>query len=176
MPKPDTKKITIPYIFGGKLIDAYEFEGLHFHWGDRNSRGSEHVLNGIRYPLEMHIVHRNKKYNNTSEALTHSDGLCVLAFLYSLTETDSPQLANIEENLIRVKNFNDSYLLNATFSISSLLGNSNFERFYMYEGSLTTPPCSEAVMWVIFSNTLPVSVMQVNQLINYLLNFTNLIQ
>lgn len=38
----------LPYIFGGKLQSEYELEGLHFHWGDKNNRGSEHVMNDIR--------------------------------------------------------------------------------------------------------------------------------
>lgn len=75
----------MPYIFGGKLKNEYEFEGLHFHWGDKNNRGSEHVLNDIRFPMEMHIIHRNKKYANVSEALEHPDGLTVLAFFYQVS-------------------------------------------------------------------------------------------
>lgn len=67
-----------PYIFGAKLRDEYEYLSLHFHWGSKNSRGSEHVLNDIRYPLELHIIHMNRKYQTIEEALQHSDGLAVL--------------------------------------------------------------------------------------------------
>lgn len=38
----------------------------------------EHVLNDIRYPLEMHMIHRNRKYESIDEALAHKDGLTVL--------------------------------------------------------------------------------------------------
>lgn len=74
-----------PYIFGAKLHDEYELEGLHFHWGDRNNRGSEHVLNDIRFPMEMHIIHRNTKYATAAEAYEHYDGLTVLAFFYNVS-------------------------------------------------------------------------------------------
>lgn len=67
-----------PFIFGGKLRDEYEYLSLHFHWGDKNSRGAEHVLNDIRHPLEMHIIHINRKYRSIEEALEHKDGLAVL--------------------------------------------------------------------------------------------------
>lgn len=40
----------LPYIFGATLQQnqQYEMESLHFHWGIKNNRGAEHVLNGIR--------------------------------------------------------------------------------------------------------------------------------
>lgn len=43
-----------PYIFGGLLnVDQeYELEGLHFHWGRKNDRGSEHSLNGVRHVMK----------------------------------------------------------------------------------------------------------------------------
>lgn len=40
----------LPYIFGAilKQNEQYEMEQLHFHWGIKNNRGAEHVLNGVR--------------------------------------------------------------------------------------------------------------------------------
>lgn len=37
---PDANITEIPYIFGSKLQDEFEFAGLHFHWGDKNNRGA----------------------------------------------------------------------------------------------------------------------------------------
>lgn len=52
IPKPSKAALDAgekhPFVFGGKLRNEYELEGLHFHWGDKNNRGSEHVLNDIR--------------------------------------------------------------------------------------------------------------------------------
>lgn len=76
----------VPYIFGARLNNEYELEGLHFHWGNRNNYGSEHTFNDVRYPLEMHIIHRNRKYANVPEALKHRDGLTVLAFFYQVSK------------------------------------------------------------------------------------------
>lgn len=75
---PKFENSTQPFIFGGKLRNEYEYLSLHFHWGDKNSRGSEHVLNDIRHPLELHIIHINRKYGTLEEALEHKDGLAVL--------------------------------------------------------------------------------------------------
>lgn len=181
VPKDSLKKHErLPYIFGGKLHEEYEIEGLHFHWGDKNNRGSEHLLNDIRYPMEMHIIHRNRRYATVPEALGHEDGLCVLGFFYQISERESDVLTNIVRNLSSVEDYNKTVLLNSTFSLSSLLGNIDTDRFYTYRGnhsftilsnlfdllsnagSLTTPPCSEAVRWVLFPDTLPLTISQIS--------------
>lgn len=81
-PKPENSTAATtthqPYIFGAKLRGEFEYLSLHFHWGDKNSRGAEHVLNDIRHPLEMHIIHMNRKYRSIEEALENKDGLAVL--------------------------------------------------------------------------------------------------
>jgi len=48
-------------ISGGPLPvgSTFTVKYLHFHWGKTNFRGSEHLLNGKSFPLEMHIVHAN---------------------------------------------------------------------------------------------------------------------
>lgn len=76
----------VPYVFGARLRDEYVLEGLHFHWGNRNNMGSEHIFNDVRFPLEMHVIHRNRKYGDVAEALNHGDGLAVLAFFYQVGE------------------------------------------------------------------------------------------
>lgn len=125
----------LPYIFGGKLRNEYEAEGLHFHWGDKNNRGSEHVLNDIRYPMEMHIIHRNTKYKTVAEALGFEDGLCVLGFFYQIQEHESPELVNIVKNISFIEDYNSSILLNSTFSLHSLIGDIDTDRFYTYRGN-----------------------------------------
>ncbi|CAO1362366.1 unnamed protein product [Diamesa hyperborea] len=153
-----------PYIFGGKLKHEYELVGLHFHWGDKNNRGAEHVLNDIRYPLEMHIIHINRKYSTVQEALTHKDGLTVLAFFYQIKETEGTEIHNIAKHLTQLDGASDKMeTLQYTFTLSSLIGNINTERYYTYRGSLTTPSCAEAVTWVIFPDTLPISLGQMSK-------------
>lgn len=75
----------MPYVRGGKLPGEFEVEGVHFHWGDKNNRGAEHVVNDIRYTMEMHIVHRNKKYPTLAEALDYADGAAVLGFFFNVS-------------------------------------------------------------------------------------------
>ena len=47
---------------GGGLRGTFRFAQLHFHWGATSASGSEHRLNEQAYPLEVHLVHYNDKY------------------------------------------------------------------------------------------------------------------
>ncbi|KAH8311351.1 hypothetical protein KR044_005742 [Drosophila immigrans] len=173
----------LPYIRGAKLPGEFEVEGLHFHWGDKNNRGSEHVINDIRYTMEMHIVHRNKKYATIGEALNHPDGAAVLGFFFNvsemqqstvefnandalshtqLDEDEGQGLVTINRHLHLIADANQEAALNVTFSLSSLIANVDVDKFYTYKGSLTTPPCSEAVTWILFPDPIPISPKQVS--------------
>lgn len=39
-----------------------------------------------RYPMEMHIVHRNMAYSNFTHALQHEDGVVVIAVFFQVRE------------------------------------------------------------------------------------------
>lgn len=81
---PNTRNGQRPFISGGLLKGQYVAEGLHFHWGSPVSRGSEHVINRKRYDVEMHIVHRNTRYNDVTEALNYIDGVAVLGVMFKI--------------------------------------------------------------------------------------------
>ena len=40
-------------ISGGPLVDKYQLEQFHFHWGSDSKRGSEHTLNGYTFSSEV---------------------------------------------------------------------------------------------------------------------------
>ncbi|XP_003703583.1 carbonic anhydrase 2 isoform X2 [Megachile rotundata] len=154
----------LPYIFGAVLNEnaEYEIDHLHFHWGAKNNRGSEHILNGVRYPMEMHIVHRNKAYLNFSNAVNYEDGLVVLGIFFQLQEQNNKLLYPIINELTSVQWLNEEVKLSTSVTLSSLLPN-NIDVFYTYKGSLTTPPCNEVVTWIIFPTPVPISFGQLNQ-------------
>ncbi|CAD6244854.1 GSCOCG00013504001-RA-CDS [Cotesia congregata] len=153
----------LPFIFGSVLDDnqQFEFSGLHFHWGLKNSRGSEHVVNGIRYPMEMHIIHRNKLYTDIEEAQGHKNGLVVLGIFFQLQDDDNVNLNPILKNLQALKWIDSQLKLNVSLTLKSLLP--DIDTYYSYKGSLTTPPCSEAVTWIIFTNPVAISFRQLNK-------------
>ncbi|XP_012283280.1 carbonic anhydrase 2 isoform X2 [Orussus abietinus] len=160
----ELSKKRLPYLFGAMLNESreYEFESLHFHWGSKNNRGSEHILNGVRFPMEMHMIHRNKAYVDISHALEHEDGLVVLGFFFQLQEEDNKKLHSILSRFPDVQWNNTEVQINTSIALASLIPH-NIDIFYMYKGSLTTPPCNEAVAWIIFPTPIPISFKQMNK-------------
>ncbi|ETE57106.1 Carbonic anhydrase 2, partial [Ophiophagus hannah] len=68
----------------GGLRGTYRAVQFHFHWGDLKRNGSEHYIDGIQYPMELHIVHMNIKHKTINEAKQHPNGLAVLSFLFKV--------------------------------------------------------------------------------------------
>lgn len=141
----------------------------HFHWGNKLGQnltgGSEHMMNGMRYFGEMHVVASNTKYDNVSEASSKSDGLAVFAFFMQVGHPEpNPNfeiLLNFAATAAKAKN--SSGPLNSAFSISSLLP-SNLSVYYRYQGSLTTPPCYESVTWTVFDKPIVITKAQATKL------------
>ncbi|XP_063067377.1 carbonic anhydrase 9 isoform X2 [Engraulis encrasicolus] len=128
---------------------------LHFHWGTVEEPGSEHTIDNVHFPAEIHVVHYNSKYANISEAANKPDGLAVLgAFIgIGLHENENYEKilsalkdVSVEETKTEIPGFNARHLLP-----------NSLERFYRYTGSLTTPPCFQTVNWTMFNDTVTVS-------------------
>lgn len=71
-----------PRIYGGPLLDVYVFDNIHFHWGQEDSPGTEHRVDGKTADLEGHMVFINTKYETKEEALEHTDGMCIFTLRY----------------------------------------------------------------------------------------------
>ena len=165
--EPDTALLE-----GGPLNVRYEFVEMHFHWGDLDSKqmvaGSEHTIDDVAFPLELHMVHKNIHDASVGEALTHENGLCVLGFLFTVVKDDSnipttgmDVLTHIAEH--HLKNPNDKFDQNAINNIS-VGGDVNvanliplhLDKHFHYRGSLTTGGCKEAVNWIVFKTPIAV--------------------
>ncbi|KAK2581126.1 hypothetical protein KPH14_007940 [Odynerus spinipes] len=157
-------KNQFPYVFGAmfKKGQIYEMESLHFHWGAKNNRGSEHTFNNVRFPMEMHIIHRNTAYHNLSHALNYQDGLTVLGIFFQLQDQDNENLSPILNVLSDIKWVNKKKQMNILITLSSLMPK-EIDTFYTYKGSLTTPPCNEVVTWIIWSTPVAISFRQMNR-------------
>ncbi|KAM8703951.1 hypothetical protein ACLKA7_008558 [Drosophila subpalustris] len=157
---PETRNGQKPFITGGLLKGQYVAEGVHFHWGSPNSRGAEHLINKKRYDIEMHIVHRNTRYNDVSEALNHPDGIAVLGIMMKIVYTPDriyPGLKKIFNQLPNLIEYHAEAELPGSITLGQLLGDLNTRDFYSYKGSLTTPDCQESVTWTVFSRPIPIA-------------------
>ncbi|KAK3600078.1 hypothetical protein CHS0354_036554 [Potamilus streckersoni] len=147
-------------ITGGGLKNVYAAQQFHFHWGKEDQRGSEHDIDGIYFPMEMHIVHYNMKYNNFTEALNKEDGLAVLGFFFEVGRYNH-RFDRIIKHFSEIS-YRDLRTQIETFALRDLLPE-NLDGYYRYYGSLTTPPCYESVIWSIFYQTIQISEDQLDQ-------------
>ncbi|WP_281612992.1 carbonic anhydrase family protein [Flammeovirga sp. SubArs3] len=145
---------TIQYNFNGERNKlnfndkVYKMKQFHFH------SPSEHTINGVRYPLEIHVVHHCEE----------TDSYIVFAILVQQGEPD-PSFIFLERHLpvgIGItKRIDESYDLGAT--ISDIFGMDSIG-VYTYQGSLTTPPCTQDVQWVVLKNASTASERQIKLL------------
>jgi len=159
-----------PFIYGGRLPagDRYLFSQFHFHWGSVSTRGSEHTLSGKTYPAEIHFVHYNSKYGNTTAAVSKSDGLAVLGFFFEVSSVDNgnfAQLFTVLNQIAQTPARAISVPVPASLRLDMMLPSTGLpDSYYYYPGSLTTPSCDESVLWTVFPTTIPISEKQLNQL------------
>lgn len=78
-----------------------------------------------------------------------------------MREKDNPRLQPLVKKLHKVAQEGQSVLLDSTFTMASLLPR-DLEVYYTYQGSLTTPPCAEAVTWIVFPEPEFISYNQVS--------------
>ncbi|KAK3775480.1 hypothetical protein RRG08_027235 [Elysia crispata] len=152
----DLSRVEPKLISGGGLMDTYQAAQFHFHWGSTDSKGSEHLISSQMYPMELHIVHYNTKYENLSVAVDKPDGLAVLGFMFEVG-VDNAAYSEIVTGLAQVKTDGASTSL-ATMNLQSLIADT--ADFFRYKGSLTTPACFESVTWTVFKSTIKISKAQ----------------
>ncbi|KAJ8670730.1 hypothetical protein QAD02_001989 [Eretmocerus hayati] len=156
------------YMTGGPLNGSYIFEQLHFHWGENDREGSEDLINNHSFAMELHAVFYKDEYGSVDNAYLYSDGLAVLAFFF---ETD----VNNQENLMfgpvveavpKIETVENEIQLSDTLRLEHLLNpaappHDRMQNYFTYNGSLTTPPCSEIVTWIDFKDPVYLSHAQV---------------
>ncbi|XP_061188853.1 carbonic anhydrase 14-like [Saccostrea echinata] len=138
----------------GGVSDTYWAKQFHFHWGSEDKRGSEHDINNRHFPMEMHVVHYNSKYNTFADAMNQTNGLHVLAFLFEVGAVNH-HFDEIIRHFYQIAHKDDHVNL-TTFPLAELFPE-DLQVYYRYHGSLTTPPCSESVIWTIFKDTIKIS-------------------
>ncbi|XP_033979248.1 carbonic anhydrase 15 [Trematomus bernacchii] len=149
-------------VSGGGLPDVYHTVQLHFHWGGPASNGSEHTVDGRRYPMEMHIVNMKSIHPNLTVALDDPTGLAVLGFFIDVVYADNVHFGLISQKLSSVAYKGQTTKIKP-FPLMNLLPKHNMSQYYRYYGSLTTPPCSQVVVWTLYEVPVYISWSQLAQ-------------
>jgi carbonic anhydrase len=118
---------------------AFQMKQVHFH------APSENTIHGKSFPLEAHFVHADSKGN-----------LAVIGVMFTEGKAN-PGLAKIWEQLPNEES-EPNTLKSRTLPSELMPENKSYFRF---SGSLTTPPCSEGVRWLLMKNPLTASKEQI---------------
>ncbi|XP_077166040.1 carbonic anhydrase 5A, mitochondrial isoform X2 [Paroedura picta] len=134
------------YITGGPLENRFRLKQFHFHWGAINEWGSEHTVDCKVFPAELHLVHWNScKFSSFEEAVMEDNGLAVIGVFLKIGASHSG-LQKLVEILPSIKH-KDTLVEFDEFDPCCLLP--SCPDYWTYSGSLTTPPLTESVTWII---------------------------
>lgn len=132
----------------GSTIDvaghSYELKQFHFHTPSENS-----IKNRI-FPLEGHFVHADAKGN-----------LAVVAVMFEPGAT-SKEMAKAWAHMPKEEGGKEK--LKHLVDANKLLPENH--DYYSFNGSLTTPPCTEGVSWYVMKNFVPTSQGEIDQFAN----------
>lgn len=121
----------------------YELKQFHFH------ESAEHTINGVRYPLVIHMVHASK------------DGKFAVIAVMGKESSDNAEPFKFLDKFLPVGQ-NEKKPVNESFDMTEVLPDS--KGYFTYEGSLTTPPCTEGVKWFILKEPIDVSTKLIHDL------------
>lgn len=155
-----------PFIHGEELNGRFIPREVHFHWGQQSDRGSEHMIDGQKFALEMHMVNFNARYGSVANATNKPDGILVISQLFRSVKVAKKQF--FSDFISQVRTIESQVLMTThlcKFALDELIQVPSEEwNYVIYPGSFTTPPCYEQVTWIVFLTVQPVSESQLLRL------------
>ncbi|CAG8981221.1 hypothetical protein HYALB_00013869 [Hymenoscyphus albidus] len=128
--------------FANKTYNLLQF---HFHVP------SEHRINGEYFPMEVHFVHRS------------ADGaLAVVGYAIQVGRTNHPLLGAVLGKIKQVAETDAKSTL-ASLDLSTITTNFAKNNVFRYSGSLTTPPCTEGIEWIVSTEAITIDVPTFNE-------------
>ncbi len=134
--------IQVNYDEGSSIdVDGHPYNLLQFHF----HAPSEHAVDGTLYPAEMHLVHADE------------DGNLAVVGVFIAEGEENPAFVPVWDNLPAEET--DALATGMMVNAADLLPTEQV--FYRYNGSLTTPPCSEGVLWSVMETPIELSTEQI---------------
>lgn len=119
---------------------AFQMKQIHFH------TPSENTIHSKSFPLEAQFVHADSKGN-----------LAVIGVMFTEGKSN-PALAKLWEQLPEEEG--EPIVLKSRVMPSELMPDN--KSYYRFSGSMTTPPCSEGVRWLLMKNPITASKEQID--------------
>jgi carbonic anhydrase len=136
--------VQVNYVSGSKIsVDGHEFELKQYHF----HAPSENHINGTSYPMEAHLVHSDKGGNLAVIAVMFIEG--------NRNESLAQAWAHMPEKA------GDKHSLFSNVAAEGILPSNR--DYYRYNGSLTTPPCSEGVRWLVMKEPVTALKSQIKE-------------
>lgn len=136
--------IQVNYAEGDSIkVDGILFNLKQFHF----HAPSENHINGKAFPMEAHLVHKDS-----------TGDLAVVALMFEEGEAN-PELEKVWAEM--PANAHSVDALDNKVDASGLLPWSR--DYYRFNGSLTTPPCTEGVRWIVMKSPVTASKEQIEK-------------
>ena len=137
----------------GIRIDGTDYQLLQFHF----HAPSEHTVDGKPFDMEMHLVHESEDGNLAVVGLLIESGRHHPAFdpIWASLPSSPLETQRIENGVIDL----DLLLMLSEQTTDEAV--KTFPSTYRYNGSLTTPPCSEGVKWIVLTTPVEMSESQI---------------
>ncbi|MFQ5736076.1 MAG: carbonic anhydrase [Thermodesulfobacteriota bacterium] len=137
--------VQVNYDKGSSItVDGVGYDLLQFHF----HTPSEHKVGGKTFDTEMHLVHKSK------------DGALAVVGVLIEKGAANPAFNDVWAHLPKHAGHKESVA--ASVNVDDLLPKDRSS--YRYSGSLTTPPCSEHVSWIVLKTPVELSAAQVDKL------------
>jgi carbonic anhydrase len=119
----------------------FELKQFHFH------APSENTINGESFPLEAQFVH-----------VAEDGSLAVIAVMYQIGEENEAMARLWRQMPVKV---GEKAAMASQVKAQDLMPENR--DYYRFNGSLTTPPCTEGVLWLVMKEPVTISQAQVDE-------------
>ncbi|MBL1274800.1 MAG: carbonic anhydrase family protein [Ectothiorhodospiraceae bacterium] len=125
-------------------VDGERFELLQFHF----HTPSENIVAGKPYDMEMHLVHKSEK------------GQLAVVGVFMKMGKENAVISEAWKHM-PIKAGDTDTIASVSINAADLLPEG--KAYARFNGSLTTPPCSEGVRWMVMKQPIELSSSQVKQ-------------
>jgi carbonic anhydrase len=124
---------------------------------------SEHVINGKQHAAELHIVHQMQQHwGKDAFKGKAANEVLVAAIFFDIGDEENPLLEQMLPSPGEQVDKDWTKTLQEPLDLMRALGPILGGDYYRYDGSFTTPPCSEIIKWFVFRQSLSMSLAQWN--------------